>query len=530
MTMLDETISPGQTGHIADHEQIAEVINDLAAAARNTYKVYDVTEHGVVGDGVTDDTAAIQAVFNFINSSTAWGSTNAATPPPTHAVVYFPPGTYIVTSLLTIVSGFGFSIYGAGPSQSHQTGRSKILFTGSTGGLLKMSACSDIEIAGIEFWYDNASFTGDLVMLEGTGAGDFIAFHVHHCSTKYGHVSTGNGNAQSTFRLTKAIIGSIDHCHFTGGQRNLYLGDGYVNVVQIEKCSFNFSAAGKGLIYMGTADGESITIRDCTFEARTAIEGKVGNALYNFVFENNWMGDAGDPVVWINGLHNVSVYACSIRNNRFASCLTGGTHLKLSGNLWIVEGNSFEGGTPYDSTDLGSMRLITIANLYASPTGAGAGQIFSAAEPPGANYISIGNTVAGTTVEGAQNRMGGRLGFGVQDLTVATSSSEEQLVIGGHSLGGYADLPGQQGALYMSGHNVIIQADGTATDREVRIVAGTAGLKEAVFRASYRALGFYNTAPVTKQTITGSRGGNAAVASIASKLAQIGLFTDGTTA
>jgi hypothetical protein len=42
-------------------------------------------------------------------------------------------------------------------------------------------------------------------------------------------------------------------------------------------------------------------------------------------------------------------------------------------------------------------------------------------------------------------------------------------------------------------------------------------------------LGFYATAPVAKQTINGSRAGNAAVQSIAAALATIGLFTDATT-
>lgn len=43
-------------------------------------------------------------------------------------------------------------------------------------------------------------------------------------------------------------------------------------------------------------------------------------------------------------------------------------------------------------------------------------------------------------------------------------------------------------------------------------------------------LGFFNTVPVVKPALTGSRGGNAAVASIAAALAALGLATDSTTA
>ena len=43
-------------------------------------------------------------------------------------------------------------------------------------------------------------------------------------------------------------------------------------------------------------------------------------------------------------------------------------------------------------------------------------------------------------------------------------------------------------------------------------------------------LGLYNTAPVAQQTVTGSRGGNAALADLLTKLATLGAIVDGTTA
>jgi len=42
--------------------------------------------------------------------------------------------------------------------------------------------------------------------------------------------------------------------------------------------------------------------------------------------------------------------------------------------------------------------------------------------------------------------------------------------------------------------------------------------------------GFYNTAPAAKQTVTGSRSGNAALTSLLTALATVGLITDSTTA
>lgn len=43
-------------------------------------------------------------------------------------------------------------------------------------------------------------------------------------------------------------------------------------------------------------------------------------------------------------------------------------------------------------------------------------------------------------------------------------------------------------------------------------------------------LGFYGTTPIAKPTVTGSRGGNAALASLLTALASLGLIVDNTTA
>ena len=63
--------------------------------APSGYKFYrDVREYGAVGDGITDDTAAInRAVSDGNRCGEACGSTSAL-----GALVYFPPGTYLVTT------------------------------------------------------------------------------------------------------------------------------------------------------------------------------------------------------------------------------------------------------------------------------------------------------------------------------------------------------------------------------------------------------------------------------------------------
>jgi hypothetical protein len=77
--------------------------NGAAAVARTLANrfadVVNVKDFGAVGDGVADDTAAIQAAFNFV--------------PASGGEVIIPKGTYIITSTLNI-SNKPISIFGAG--------------------------------------------------------------------------------------------------------------------------------------------------------------------------------------------------------------------------------------------------------------------------------------------------------------------------------------------------------------------------------------------------------------------------------
>ncbi len=90
MAQLDETIAAGQTGHIADHDKIHKKAN----------YVFDVMDYGAVGDGVADDTAALDSAV-------------AAADTAGRGTVYLPLGTYITTGIA--LTGTGVNIQGEGP-------------------------------------------------------------------------------------------------------------------------------------------------------------------------------------------------------------------------------------------------------------------------------------------------------------------------------------------------------------------------------------------------------------------------------
>lgn len=66
------------------------------------------------------------------------------------------------------------------------------------------------------------------------------------------------------------------------------------------------------------------------------------------------------------------------------------------------------------------------------------------------------------------------------------------------------------------------------TDAKNIILTTTTGTK--IGTATTQKLGFWNSAPIAQPTVTGSRGGNAALASLLTQLATMGLIVDGSSA
>lgn len=184
--------------------------------------VQSVKTYGAVGDGVTDDTAAITSAF----ADTAVG------------LVYFPPGTYLITSV-AIPNRTGLVIEGQGAT---------ILMsgTGSSGtpqGFALSGTCRDITIR-------NLRFLGD-----GTASN-------YHAGIKV-------PNAVNVEGLR------IEQCHFETlvcGVFMLRTATGVWTRLVIDACEFEDiigtgTSQGRG-VYVSTGSTEplGLTIRDCDFE------------------------------------------------------------------------------------------------------------------------------------------------------------------------------------------------------------------------------------------------------------------------
>ena len=78
---------------------IPVAVSDGGTGTTDNGREYNVKVHDVVGDGVTDDTTALQALFDLVKAAGG-------------GIIYFPPGTYILNTHILLTSPEGITITG----------------------------------------------------------------------------------------------------------------------------------------------------------------------------------------------------------------------------------------------------------------------------------------------------------------------------------------------------------------------------------------------------------------------------------
>jgi hypothetical protein len=203
----------------------------VTTTVQNKLRQYvSVKDFGAVGDNVTDDTAAIQAAITFaIGNSTTAGN------------VFFPSGTYKVTSTLTIpnvTNGKGL-IYGAG-AQIKAT-HNGVLFDNQS----LWVSFRDITLSG------PGKSNANSIAIQGT-AYDWYLENVGIYDFQIGYRANGGvhllqkcffgGNGKCVWPSVFANIISIDSCYFSTSDYGLYVpnnfGPGPVNYVA-QVCIYN---------------------------------------------------------------------------------------------------------------------------------------------------------------------------------------------------------------------------------------------------------------------------------------------------
>lgn len=219
----------------------------------------NVLDYGATGNGVSDDTTAIQAaILAAVNGN---------------GVVYFPPGTYNYTHLdCTVGANSCLTLRGAqgyqwwGPDTAGQ-GRTHLHCTATDA--LDGIFCHQQQgmiIEDIQFSYVTG-YTGILIAIGknvgvAAGTNTFLVTRCHFISNASGSYMT----AKAFIGLSNTVCIYITDCSFMGAQSLIRGGEdggapNFVNVVIISRCNFERCTVGQ-IVNPWT----NWSIHECTFE------------------------------------------------------------------------------------------------------------------------------------------------------------------------------------------------------------------------------------------------------------------------
>lgn len=425
----------------------------------------NVKTYGAKGDNLTDDTAAIQAAVDAVFA--AGGGT-----------VYFPSGTYLVTSIVKIwTAAITINFKGEGKKST----RLKKL-GGVTDPILDLSALTTVletysEIS--DMWIDGNNVAAAGIRLTNWARGVIRNVNIDRCVR--GLHSVG------------ALVFSVYDCTIQSNVYGYYCEKSanniYSNLVQF--FGGQISANGTWGMYIAQASGVHIVGTDLS------ANGVAGNVSTGGLYVNaNVDDEIGYATLSIDG-------AWFEVNNGRAIFIDNATGLAVTIKDVVLAGNE---NVAYIGTVMSSHIMNVIAgsvgdtiNINAARSIVTGGIIHTLTD----NSTKFRHIDVGTATENIDDTFKG--GFKRQKLqTVDHLTGRGDQIVGG------------------SGDNMLYYLYGLG---EQQFWCG--GAKNLSLGAN--TVGFYGANPTVKLTVTGSTGGNAALASLLTQLAALGLIIDSTT-
>ncbi|MEJ7823680.1 MAG: glycosyl hydrolase family 28-related protein, partial [Chitinophagaceae bacterium] len=308
------------------------------------------TDFNVKGDGIADETAALQAAFDAV------GNANS-----TKSVVYLPPGTYRITGTLTITNKMNISIIGADPATT------KILWNGPNGGTM-------IQIYGTAYSRFNR------ITWDGNGIAS-IAVDQARLTANTGYFDTGNEYADDEFKNVGI------------GIRGGHFGHGFAETA-IMRCKFTRNTIAG--ITLGNFNALDVWVWQSVFENcaigitnlyDNTIVGGGNFKVYGSIFRNSTISDivighTGEFAFRDNTSTNSKKFVIAIP--KFYPC-----HITLQSNTII---------DPVSDTAINIQNhgpIILLDNIIRSRPAAVGPVVFHSSYPT-SDFFSMGNTFSVT--------------------------------------------------------------------------------------------------------------------------------------
>lgn len=228
--------------------QVAQIKNGVGSGwAALVGGFVNVLDYGAVGDGVADDTAAIQAAINVVAAAG-------------RGVVFLPPGIYLITSALTVNTKF-VTVRGAGWGATritHSYDGDTFIVTAPVTGNTEHYFC-DFEVIR-----SGTPTTGAVFSLGAVGNGIFERLHF---TNVYGIWRHGNGvgfsDSSNTVYINDVVGTIVDGGYvnsvFSGVGGGIYLDNVQITGGPSHTSSYGFRADGAVLI-------DVFSLHDCYYE------------------------------------------------------------------------------------------------------------------------------------------------------------------------------------------------------------------------------------------------------------------------
>ena len=295
-----------------------------------------VKDFGVVGDGVTDDTAAFQAAIDSKKS------------------LYIPDAIYLISSTLIITATDSLCI--VGNSFGHindQTTGSVIKFTGSASPAIRVQGGAiGAKISGLFLDIQDSSSDGFdlggawyLKLQDCVVRNARYGVYLHHDTPDY-----------------FSGVAELTSCYFAKCANGVKTSNGDINIVKVDNCTF-FDGV-NGILIGDVGAGSSIRnfiVRDSLFEANTGYDvGVVAGGAQQLLVDGNYFEE--NTVSSLARVYVADAYlsprssSVSITNNTFSKDTTGDL-IFLSGirGVLVKQNWSAFGG-------IGFVRAINIDN------------------------------------------------------------------------------------------------------------------------------------------------------------------------